>query len=262
LLAIEERWIIIQLHEQDPIKEWAVATAVECEHCGQRYSVREDLLGKRMKCKACGKSTAIVAAAPRPKRPAEAGASEKRPLGSPAKPHLPRKPAAPAKAKSTEPGALKPARTTPARPGTPHTQRAPAPTVPSGALTSAAPPGTPAAAPAPNLLDDAAFSAADSTPLSAGVVLKASAPTAVEKPKAKKKKKKKNDSGELSDNTRVLLRMAGGAVLVLLGLLAIGRAVYAIVSRDDENAAIGFLVGRWIVGGVSSISGGIKLICG
>jgi hypothetical protein len=245
-----------------------VATAVECEHCGQRYSVREDLLGKRMKCKACGQTTSIVAAPPRPKHAAEVSASEKKgSSASSSKPNPPRKAAAPAKAKNAEPGALKPARTTPARRGTPHTQKAPTPTEPSGAIASAAPQGMPAAAPAPDildLLDDTAFPAAASAPLSSGVVLKASAPAPIEKPKAKKKKRKqkKSGSGEVSDNTKVLLRMSGGAFLVLLGLIAIGRAIYAIVSRDDESGAIGFLVGRWIVGGVSSISGGLKLICG
>lgn len=233
-----------------------MATAVACQHCGQRYSVREDLLGKQMKCKACGQATCIVAAPPRLKRPTEA---------APSKPNSSPKAAAPAKAKSAEPGALKLERTTPARPGAPDTQRAPARTAPSGANASTAPQGIPAAAPTPNildLLDDTAFSAA-SAPLTSGVVLKAGAPAPIEKPKAKKKrKKKKSGSGGLSDNQQVLLRMSGGAFLVLLGLLAIGRAVYAIVSRDDENAAIGFLVGRWIIGGVSSISGGLKLICG
>jgi hypothetical protein len=122
----------------------------------------------------------------------------------------------------------------------------------------------PALEPGPNLLDllgDAPLPAT-AAPLSSGIVLKAAPPAPVEKPKTKKKKKKKQPSGELSDNAQVLRRMAGGAFLVLLGLLAIGRAIYAIVSRDDENGAIGFLVGRWIIGGVSSISGGLKLICG
>lgn len=242
-----------------------MATAVECEHCGQRYSVREDLLGKRMKCKACGQTTSIVAAPPRPKGPAEALASERVP-SAPSKPNSSPKAAAPARAKSAQPGALKPAPTTAARPGAPRTQKPPTPTEPRGTSASAAPQGMAAAAPAPNLLDlldDAAFSASASAPLSPGVVLKAGAPAPVEKPKAKKKRKKKKSSSDgLSDNQQVLLRMSGGAILILLGLFAIGRAVYAIVTRDDENAAIGFLVGRWIVGGITSISGGLKLICG
>lgn len=238
-------------------------TAVECEHCGQRYSVREELLGKRMKCKACGESTALVPAPPRPKTPASAPSSEK---PDPSSQRRTRR--LDSGEKSTDPGAKQLARRSASPAGAVtegRTRKLDGNTVPK---PSAAPPIEPvgvSASTAPNLLDlldDSAFPAATGA-LTSGVVLKASAPAPAEAPKAKKKrKKKKNESGELSDNTKVLFRMAGGAFLVLLGLLAIGRAIYAIVSRDDENGAIGFLVGRWVVGGISSISGGLKLICG
>jgi hypothetical protein len=278
LLAIAKTAIIIHVREPDRIKECTVATAVECEHCGQRYSVREDLLGKRMKCEACGQTTAIVAAPPRAKGPAELPTSEKSPAAPSSKRSSPRKAEAPAKAHSRKSDAPQLARRTDSRSGgaaraphkaattAPHKHNTPAPAEFMGASASA-PAELPAAKDAPNLLDllgDSAFSAAGTAPASSGVVLKAGAPPPIaeSKPKAKKRKKKKSGSGELSDNTRVLLRMSGGAILVLLGLFAIGRAIYAIVSRDDENAAIGFLVGRWILGGVSSISGGLKLICG
>lgn len=241
-----------------------MAIAVECEHCGQRYSVREDLLGKRMKCKACGQATSIVAAPARSKRPAEALAAVQ---GAPAAstPGPVPNTAVPAKAKSAAPAALKPART-PARPGVPNTQKAPAPARPGAASDLVAPQGPPLPAPEPNLLDlldDSAFPAAANAPLSSGVVLKAGAPAAVAKPKAqKKRKKKKSVSDGPSDNVQVLRRMASGAFLVLMGLIAIGRAIYAIVTKDDDSGTIGFLVGRWIIGGVGSISAGVKLICG
>jgi len=114
-----------------------------------------------------------------------------------------------------------------------------------------------------DLLGDAPLPGAGGAPLSSGVVLKASAPAPLEKPEAKKKKKKKKSGSDgLSDNTQVLFRMSGGALLVLLGLGLIGVGIYGIVGRtQDEGVRIPF-VRWWILGGLSVIGSGIKLVVG
>lgn len=236
-----------------------MATAVQCQHCGQRYAVREDLLGKKMKCKACGQTTVLVAAA----APVKAAVPNLKPAAS-ARPAA-TKPAA-ARRPKTAAAAVPAQRTAQAAPKT----RSPAASAPRAttatqghapAVAAAMPTDDPLFAPSGNMLDllgDAALPPATAAPLTSSVVLKPSAPAPVAKPKAKKKKKKR--SGEKSENPQVLLRMAGGACVVLLGLGAIGMGIYALVGDEDNINPFRFV--RWVIFGVGLIGTGLKFIVG
>jgi hypothetical protein len=146
-----------------------MAMVVVCQHCGQRYSVREDLLGKQMKCKACGQPTSIIAAQPK---------------------------------------------AVPAQP------------VPSAKTKPAAGPSQPQSA--PNLLDllpDCTSPAAPMPPPNSGVVLKRTAQTTAN-PQTRKKGPKRR-----SANVKLLTSIAGGAFVILFGLVSIGLRVNRIVNR-------------------------------
>ena len=228
-----------------------MAMAVQCQHCGQRYAVREDLLGKQMKCKACGQTTTLAAAAV-PAKTAAAGSSKSASAAGPA--------ATSAKAAAPPVAVPRPKQSAVAKPQQPAAKAAP--TKAAAAGIAAAPTDDPLFAPSSNMLDllgDAALPPAAGMPLSSGVLLKPSAPAPPAKPKAKKKKKKKQ-SGEKSENAQVLMRMAGGACVVLLGLGAIGMGIYALVGDEDNINPFRFV--RWVIFGVGLIGTGLKFIVG
>lgn len=199
---------------------------VRCQHCGQRYSVREELLGKQIKCKACSQVMAIVAqaAAPRAAAAKPAAAAARPPAAQPAA------------------GAAKLATAAPAKP------RAPA------ADPLFGPPGS-----FLDLLNDATLPAPGAAPLDSGVTLKSTKPAHAAKPAAKKKKKK--GSGGASVQTRTTLRMLGGACIILGGLGVIGLAIVKFTSDDESGLHIGRGI-RLTILGFSIIGGGLKLIIG
>lgn len=223
-----------------------MAVTTRCQHCGQRYSVREDLLGKQIKCKACGQAMTIAA---------EAAAAK--PTSSPAA-------AKPAPRPASGAGNSSGATTRPkqaavasaAKPAAPKTAPAADP------LGGSAPADDPLFAPSNNLLDllnDASLPAAGAAPLASGVVLKGSKPAdvATKPPAAAKKKKKKKSAGGISIQTKTTLRMMWGAFIVLLGLGAFGAAVAVIVTGFSFR-----LVRLLVVVGFLLVGGGLKLIVG
>ncbi|HUY91897.1 MAG TPA: hypothetical protein VMV10_24365 [Pirellulales bacterium] len=243
--------------------------SVRCQHCGQRYSVREDLLGKQIKCKACGQVMAIVAeaaatnaAGPKPASklaPAAAkpAAARAAPAASAGKPPaaMPAKQRAPAAA-----GHIPAARAAVAKPQQTATAQPPAAADPLGAT---APANDPLFGPSNNLLDllgDVSLPAAGAAPLGSGVVLKSAKPAAASKPAAKKTKKKKGSSGA-SMQTQTIMRMLGGVCVILFGLGAFGIAIAYVVS-EDENGFKGWRAIRWTIFGISLIGSGLKLIVG
>lgn len=231
-----------------------MAVTVRCQHCGQRYSVREDLLGKQIKCKACGEAMTIAA------EPAAPKAAAAKPTASPAAAKPAARPAShagkPAAATARPKQAAAVAVASAGKPVAPKVAPAVDP------LSSSAPAGDPLFAPSNNLLDllnDASLPAAGAAPLGSGVVLKGSKPAAVAaKPAAAaKKKKKKKGAGGLSIQTKTTLRMMWGAFIVLLGLGAFGAAVAVVVTGFSFR-----LVRLLIVVGFLLIGGGLKLIVG
>ncbi|MGH7139915.1 MAG: hypothetical protein ACREHD_29605 [Pirellulales bacterium] len=67
-------------------------------------------------------------------------------------------------------------------------------------------------------------------------------------------------SGEKSENGQVMMRMAGGACVVLLGLGAIGMGIYALVGDEDHINPFRFV--RCVIFGVGLIGTGLKFIVG
>lgn len=234
-----------------------MAVTVRCGHCGQRYAVREDLLGKRIKCKACGQVMPIVADAAKTN---SASAAAK-----PARAKRAVQPGAAAKqTPARAPGAaVGPSRTqaAAARTGQPAARQQPAAADPLGAAASA---GDPLFGPSSNLLDlldDPSLNAAGAAPAGSGVVLKSTKPAESAKPTAKKKKKKKKGSGEASLQAQAIMRMLGGVCVILLGLGVIGLAIAKFVSDDDSGLHVARGIRLSLVG-ISIIGGGLKLIVG
>ena len=239
-----------------------MAVTTRCQHCGQRYSVREDLLGKQIKCKACGQAMTIAAEPAAPKAAASkpgSSAAAPRPAARPASGAV--KPPAGAAAESAKRAAAVASLARPAAAGA--AKPAPRKAAPAAdPLGASAPADDPLFGPSTNFLDllnDASLPAAGAAPLGSGVVLKASKPAAVAaKPAAAaKKKKKKKGAGGLTIQTKTTLRMRWGAFIVLLGLGAFGAAVAVVVTGFSFR-----LVRFLIVVGFLLIGGGLKLIVG
>ena len=251
-----------------------MAVTVRCQHCGQRYSVREDLLGKQIKCKACSQTMTIAAepaaakaAAPKAAAPKQAPAAAAKPPGARpvAKPvGAPKPGAAVAQAKpraATAAGA-------PRAPAAAKAQQAQAAQAAPAVDPLAAGPPTndPLFGPSTNFLDllgDASLPAAGAAPLGSATVLKGHKPSSAVagKPAAKKKKKKKKGSGGASIQTQTTLRMMGGVCVILLGLGVFGLAI-AKATSDDESGLHVWRAIRLSMLGFSLVGGGVKLIVG
>jgi hypothetical protein len=244
-------------------KELGMAVAVRCQHCGQRYSVREDLLGKQIKCKACSHVMSIVAEPAPAKTAAPKAAAQALPAAM-----QPAVKARTASAVGKAPGAApRPKQIAPATAARGLNDSAAKPAATKAPkidlLGAAAPANDPLFGPSNNLLDllsDASLPAAGAAPLNSGVALKPAKAAPASKPTAKKKKKKKGSTGA-SIQTQTAMRMLGGVFVILLGLGAFGMAIAKLAGDDDSGFHV-YRAIRWSMLGISLVGAGLKLIVG
>lgn len=258
-------------------KDLEMPVSVRCQHCGQRYAVREELLGKQIKCKACGQVMSIVAQAAAPSAAAAAKPAATKPAAQVAAAT-----ARPPAARPAAAGAAKPAAAAPAKPraaaaagARPAAQPAQAqktavaqPAVAIDPLAAGPPVADPLFAQPGSFLDllnDATLpAAAGGATAGHGVTLKSTTPSHGAKPAAKKqktKKKKKKGSGSASIQTKTTLRMMGGVCVIFFGLVVIGLAIMKFTSDDESGTHIARGI-RMTIAGFSIIGGGLKLIIG